>query len=91
MIYQVQNNANQLTEKTLENLIAIIALYLIPLNVPRILKLGTALLKTCKELFANAEKVQGNDDQIDLVAFLMLKSGKVISEVLSETFLLKEV
>lgn len=91
MIYQVQNNANQLTEKTLENLIAIISLYLIPLNVSRILKLGTALLKTCKELFANVEKVQGNDDQIDLVAFLMLKSGKVISEVLSETFLLKEV
>ena len=90
MIYQVQKNANQLTEKTLENLISLIFIYLISLNVLRILKLGSTPLKMCKKLLAKARNLQGNYGQMDLVAFPMLESGKVISEILSEAFLLKE-
>ena len=44
----------------------------------------------CKKLFAKARNLQGNYGQMDLVAFPMLKSGKVISEILSEAFMLKE-
>ena len=44
----------------------------------------------CKKLFAKARNLQGDYGQMDLVAFPMLKSGKVISEILSEAFMLKE-
>lgn len=54
------------------------------------LKLGIIFLKTYNELFAEVEKMQDNNGQIDLAAYLIFKLGKCIFEISSKLFLLKQ-
>ena len=69
-IYQVQNNAHQLIQKTLKNvnLIALIYFFLSPLSILRMLKaeVGDYIVKNPTLLFAKTKKMQSNDGQIGL-------------------------